>query len=176
MATQNFCGFCKRNKEPEQVYRSHPLKDHNGQVTCPQLFKYRCELCGATGPEAHTRSYCPTASGFVSATRPFASANQQASNQAAEVRAVSSNQGRGAHRTIELTNARMYRNMGQVTNSRYNSAGRLRRQPALPGLNFQPPDVYATSALIQWQPEQSDLQQGPPEQQQDMQFWSRPPY
>lgn len=54
-----FCSFCRRNGEPEVVYTSHMLKDRGGKVTCPQLYKYRCEICGATGPEAHTRYYCP---------------------------------------------------------------------------------------------------------------------
>ncbi|XP_077551890.1 nanos homolog 2-like [Haemaphysalis longicornis] len=28
-------------------------------VVCPILRKHRCEICGATGNNSHTRSYCP---------------------------------------------------------------------------------------------------------------------
>lgn len=119
-----FCGFCKRNKEPESVYTSHQLRDPNGQVTCPQLFKYRCELCGATGAEAHTRSYCPSASNLFGIKTTMAQPLQEfGTNRSA------TNAQRQPWQAGNLSNARMYRNMGQVTNSRYNSAGRLRRPP-----------------------------------------------
>lgn len=112
------CGFCRRNKEPESVFMSHQLRDPSGRVTCPQLFKYRCELCGATGAEAHTRSYCPSAAGLLGRPRQPAELSNGNSDPA----------NTRTHRpAIQLTNARMYRNMGQVTSSRYNSAGRLRR-------------------------------------------------
>lgn len=117
------CGFCKRNKEPESIYRGHQLKDEAGQVTCPQLFKYRCELCGSTGPEAHTRSYCPQLAAFKTLqveARPPASADSHHQHR------------RPAQEGLCLGNSRLFRNMGSVTNSRYNSAGHLRsgRQPS----------------------------------------------
>jgi len=54
-----FCKFCKNNREPRKFYLSHSTMDSNGDVICPILQQYRCELCGATGTKAHTRSYCP---------------------------------------------------------------------------------------------------------------------
>lgn len=56
-----FCSFCKKNREPRELFSSHTVKDKAGRTTCPILFKYVCELCGATGSESHTRSYCPMA-------------------------------------------------------------------------------------------------------------------
>ena len=55
------CGFCRKNDERKEFYTSHRLKDANGKVICPILRKHQCELCGATGDQAHTRSYCPIA-------------------------------------------------------------------------------------------------------------------
>lgn len=55
-----YCGFCKKNGEPEDFYKSHVSK-LNGKTTCPVLQSHKCELCGATGENAHTRSYYPTA-------------------------------------------------------------------------------------------------------------------
>merc|ERR1719397_2340378 len=51
------CAFCKKNGETVDVYRSHNLREA-GLVTCPQLRDMVCELCGATGDWAHTRTYC----------------------------------------------------------------------------------------------------------------------
>ena len=54
-----FCVFCQSSKQPEQVYRSHILKDTKGRVVCPFLRSYTCPLCGANGDDAHTIKYCP---------------------------------------------------------------------------------------------------------------------
>lgn len=59
--TEDCCRFCKRNGETLEVRSSHVLHDSSGRVTCPFLRGYVCELCGATGDKAHTRSYCPIA-------------------------------------------------------------------------------------------------------------------
>ncbi|XP_063226347.1 uncharacterized protein LOC134533070 isoform X1 [Bacillus rossius redtenbacheri] len=55
------CRFCWRNNEPPAVYTSHNLHDSDtGRiVTCPVLLRHVCEMCGATGVQAHTRSHCP---------------------------------------------------------------------------------------------------------------------
>ena len=50
------CKFCKNNGEPTQTYRSHVLRNPaNGQLICPVLRQHVCEICGATGDNAHTR-------------------------------------------------------------------------------------------------------------------------
>ncbi|KAI6652645.1 nanos 4 [Oopsacas minuta] len=54
-----FCVFCQSSKQPEQVYRSHILKDQQGRVVCPFLRSYTCPLCCANGDDAHTIKYCP---------------------------------------------------------------------------------------------------------------------
>ncbi|BFZ04072.1 hypothetical protein BsWGS_07111 [Bradybaena similaris] len=54
-----FCTFCKSNGEREEFYSSHTCKDRTGVVICPTLRAYICPLCGATGSNAHTMSYCP---------------------------------------------------------------------------------------------------------------------
>ena len=52
------CQFCKRNGETARVYRSHNLTE-DGKVSCPHLRSKVCRLCGATGDNAHTVTYCP---------------------------------------------------------------------------------------------------------------------
>lgn len=57
-AGKRFCNFCKTNGEIAAVFQSHSTGPP-GDVTCPNLFKHKCEVCGATGRNAHTRAYCP---------------------------------------------------------------------------------------------------------------------
>lgn len=127
------CGFCKKNKEREVVYQSHNLKDSQGNVVCPQLSKYVCNLCGSTGKDAHTRSYCPTAIRLrtESATSSASSDSSHASasgSQSTASRAYNSVAGTSTNpgRPVQLDHQRLCLNMGKVTNSRFNSAGRLR--------------------------------------------------
>jgi len=53
------CGFCRGNGECVDVYTSHSLRSPTGLVSCPYLRGHVCEICGCTGDQAHTRSYCP---------------------------------------------------------------------------------------------------------------------
>lgn len=57
---QTYCYLCKKNCEPSEVYSSHTVKSRDGRVTCPVLRKHICELCGATGDYAHTKTHCPS--------------------------------------------------------------------------------------------------------------------
>jgi len=57
--TRPNCGFCRGNGECLDVYSSHSLRSSTGTVSCPYLRGHVCEICGATGDQAHTRSYCP---------------------------------------------------------------------------------------------------------------------
>ena len=54
-----YCVFCKKNGEDERFCKSHNLKDDNGFVACPMLFKQKCPKCEATGRMAHTLKFCP---------------------------------------------------------------------------------------------------------------------
>lgn len=54
-----YCALCKKNGETPEFYRSHVLRDAFGKVVCPVLYSHSCEICGATGSDSHTRSYCP---------------------------------------------------------------------------------------------------------------------
>lgn len=40
------------------------------QIRCPIMSKNKCDVCGATGPDAHTRSYCPLRKRRMLATLP----------------------------------------------------------------------------------------------------------
>ncbi|KAA0188022.1 hypothetical protein HAZT_HAZT004576 [Hyalella azteca] len=53
---KQFCKFCRNNNE-EEIF--HEFKDVTGRVVCPVLSQHVCELCGASGSDAHTRKYCP---------------------------------------------------------------------------------------------------------------------
>ncbi|KAH1020418.1 hypothetical protein HUJ04_010086 [Dendroctonus ponderosae] len=53
------CRFCLKNGEPKELVTSHFTRSSNGNVTCPILRRYVCEICGATGSYSHTRKYCP---------------------------------------------------------------------------------------------------------------------
>ncbi|KAL4237141.1 Nanos 2 [Mactra antiquata] len=59
---QKQCNFCRRNGEPLHIIQSHNLRE-SGRVMCPILRRYVCPLCGATGDQAHTISYCPLSNG-----------------------------------------------------------------------------------------------------------------
>ncbi len=55
-----FCVFCRNNKAPKSVYRSHVIKDNRGLVVCPVLRKYNCPYCNNGGGDlAHTVNFCP---------------------------------------------------------------------------------------------------------------------
>jgi Nanos RNA binding domain len=54
-----YCVFCKNNEERVEVYESHVLKDMFDRVVWPALFAHKCEICGNTGHQAHTKRHCP---------------------------------------------------------------------------------------------------------------------
>lgn len=54
------CGFCLSNGERQRECMSHRLKNPDTLIVeCPQLRKFVCPLCKATGDFAHTQGYCP---------------------------------------------------------------------------------------------------------------------
>lgn len=54
------CRFCKNNNEAPEIYGSHLLRHpKTNELTCPVLRQHVCEVCNATGDDAHTRNYCP---------------------------------------------------------------------------------------------------------------------
>ena len=52
------CSFCKNNGEARSIYTSHAIKDSHGNITCPLLKIYKCPICGESGDNAHTITYC----------------------------------------------------------------------------------------------------------------------
>lgn len=60
------CNFCRKNGEPVSAFRSHRLHNPNdGTTECPVLRSLVCDICGETGSNAHTKSYCPYAKGLL---------------------------------------------------------------------------------------------------------------
>ncbi|CAH4029198.1 unnamed protein product [Pieris brassicae] len=60
--TDKLCTFCKKNGERQKVYNTHTVKVKVGNrqiVTCPVLRSHVCTVCGGTGDNAHTVTYCP---------------------------------------------------------------------------------------------------------------------
>ncbi|XP_052130129.1 nanos homolog 2-like [Frankliniella occidentalis] len=57
-----WCRLCRNNGETFEVLSSHTLHaDVVGTrlTTCPVLQQLMCDICGATGVLAQTRSHCP---------------------------------------------------------------------------------------------------------------------
>ena len=140
------CGFCRRNRESANVYLSHRVRDSENKVTCPYLYRYVCSLCGGTGPNAHTRSYCPNLKGMMSRSSPAAAipdgngrATENGVNRPANHHHNNNRQSNSQKSTSVASDAcdepwqlgvnRAFSNMGRISNSRYNSAGRLRNPP-----------------------------------------------
>lgn len=49
------CVFCKNNGAKKEDYQNHILKDPEGLILCPVLFKYNCPICNnGGGLRAHT--------------------------------------------------------------------------------------------------------------------------
>lgn len=143
--SSNVCNFCKRNKEPEAVYRNHQLKDREGRVVCPQLSKYICELCGSTGPEAHTRSYCPL---VKSMRRQPTQTDNNRYNSTISINSNSYEDSTSSSCTISIARRGMFRNMGRVTNSRYNSAGKIRNLSAAAAAGGQSNNHYYKQSTL----------------------------
>ncbi|XP_077302215.1 nanos homolog 1-like [Arctopsyche grandis] len=55
----SFCGFCRSGGRSPSIYYSHTLRSPTGVLTCFNLRKYVCPICGETGDNAHTVQYCP---------------------------------------------------------------------------------------------------------------------
>ncbi|CAH2098596.1 unnamed protein product [Euphydryas editha] len=56
------CTLCRKNGETPHIYMSHLLKEKRGNtyvVTCPILRSLVCPICGSSGDNAHTLTYCP---------------------------------------------------------------------------------------------------------------------
>ncbi|XP_050358122.1 uncharacterized protein LOC126778525 [Nymphalis io] len=59
---QKMCTFCRKNGETPVVYMTHSVKEKLGNnyvVTCPILRSHVCSICGSSGDNAHTITYCP---------------------------------------------------------------------------------------------------------------------
>ena len=55
---QKFCKVCQDAGKPEEIYRSHFIRenrDPNSKVTCPTLLSQECRYCYKNG---HTTKYC----------------------------------------------------------------------------------------------------------------------
>ncbi|ETN78326.1 nanos RNA binding domain protein, partial [Necator americanus] len=53
------CTFCRSLGKTEEICTSHVIRAADGKVTCPELRKRTCNLCGATGDNSHSAVFCP---------------------------------------------------------------------------------------------------------------------
>lgn len=98
---RRYCGFCKTNGETPSVFYSHEIRDPiTGKTVCPTLRRHTCEICCATGDDAHTRSHCP---------------------MAAHIR------GDSFLNSFDGNNASYAHNIVSLKRSKFNGAGRVRR-------------------------------------------------